>query len=311
MLMILLACTDAVTPTDDSEPVDQDVALSLDGACEMAEDFGGFVVLDEIDSASVDGRVADGVVPISVLEETASEGDCRLLRRNNPFCDPACDPGETCDFDGTCLPYPANQDLGVVTITGLVQEVTMEPVFPGNTYFDTSLPYPGWEPGGLIVLDMPGGVYGPVQLTGVGVESLTGVNEPWQVEAGVDLAILWDAPTVEPVHSQIDFFLNIDLHGTSPSVMRCTFADTGSATVSGEVIQALIDTGVTGFPSAGLERRTVDRADVGEGCMDLEVSSSRDIEVDVAGFTPCVGDQDCPDGQECILELQICRDVEE
>ena len=313
MLLILFACTkdpaaDSGTPEDSFVPPDE---VSLDGECAMDVDFGGFTVLASDDSTDVDGKVADGVVPISVLEETVTDGDCRLLRRNNPYCDPGCDAGETCTFEGECIPYPASQDLGTVTLKGMFQTSEMEPVFPGNTYFDTSLPHPAWDPGDVLVLSMPDGVYGPAELHGVGVEPLSGVNAPWEVESGVDLEVTWDAPTTEEVHSQVVFFLNIDLHGLSPSVMSCAFEDDGSATVSGAVVAALIDTGVTGFPSASLERRTMDQADAGEGCMDFRVSSKQSVDVDVVGYTPCVTDAECPEGYECDEPFQICVEIEE
>jgi len=312
MLLLALACTkdpalDSGTSTDSYVPPTE---FTLDGECELADDFGGFTVLASEDSTDVDGKVADGVVPISVLETTVVDGDCKLLKRNNPYCDPGCDAGETCTFEAECIPYPASQDLGTVTLRGLYDAVEMEPVFPGNTYFNTSLPHPAWDPGDVFVLEMPDGVYGPAELHGVGVEPLSGINEPWEVEAGVDLTITWDAPTTDEVHSQVDFFLNIDLHGLSPSVMTCTFDDDGEATVSGAVVEALVETGVTGFPSAHLDRRTVDKADAGEGCMDFRVSSKRTVEVDVVGFTPCVTDAECPEGFECDEPFQICVPVE-
>jgi hypothetical protein len=37
------------------------------------------------------------------------------------------------------------------------------------------------------------------------------------------------------------------------------------------------------------------------------VSSSVSVDVDVIGYTPCVSDADCPDGQDCNEELQICE----
>ena len=72
-------------------------------------------------------------------------------------------------------------------------------------------------------------------------------------------------------------------------------------------MQHLVDAGVTGFPSGSLERRTADRAEAGAGCLDLAVSIPLDVPVDVVGYTPCVSDEDCPEGMECNEELQICE----
>jgi hypothetical protein len=303
--LLLTACDVADPPHDSAAPDPAEVPLA--GACSMALDFGGFTVGGEEGRSGVDGVVADGVVPISVLEQIAAEGDCVLLRRNNPYCDPACEPGETCDFDGTCLPYPVNQDLGTVTIHGLLSPVELEPVFPGNTYYDTSLPSPPFDAGALITLDMPGGVYGPATLHGVGVEPIVPLDEAWSVEAGVDLAVRWQPPEGAVSRGEIALSLNIDQHGSTPGTLRCSFEDDGEATVPAAILQALVDTGVTGFPSGSLERHTQDHSAAAAGCMDLTVSSSVSVDVDVIGYTPCVSDADCPDGQDCNEELQICE----
>jgi hypothetical protein len=283
------------------------VTVDLAGACDMASDFGGFVVQSAGDNTGVEGKVADGVVPISVLEEIGAAGECRLLRRNNPFCDPACDRSHTCDFDGVCVAYPANQDLGVVTIAGLAQDVAMDPIFPGNTYFDTSLPDPPFAPGELITLDMPDGVYGPLTLHGVGLELLTGTADEWIIEEGRDLVVTWAPPTTEVVRSTVGLSVSIDQHGATPGLLRCDFADDGEGVVPEALIGLLINSGVTGFPTGRISRNTVDSGPVGDGCMDLTVAHPFVVDVDVVGYTPCISTQDCPDGQECNLELQICE----
>ena len=319
-LLLLGACNDAddkgpgdsstpddSTPTDDSSPTLDPATVPLAGTCAMDVDYGGFVIQASADESSITGAVADGVVPISVLEEIAAEGDCRLLRRNNPYCDPACDPGETCDFDGTCITYPSNQDLGTVTVTGLNQASTMEPVFPGNTSYDTSLTHPVMEGGELVTLQMPDGVYGPLELHGVGIEAVDMTGVIWSVADGQDLAITWPAPTASVVRSEVEIRISIDQHGITPSALYCTFADDGTGTVPASIITTLLSAGVTGFPTGLLERRTADKGAAGAGCMDLIVSAPRTVEVDVVGYTPCVADEDCPEGQDCNEELQICE----
>ncbi len=302
-LLLFIACGSDDTAQDSATPDPADVTLA--GACPLAVDYGGF----EINADGVQGVVADGVVPIAVLEEIVSEGDCRLMRRNNPFCDPDCDPGFTCDFDGSCVPYPVNQDLGSLTVDGLVSPVELEPVFPGNTYYDTSLASPPFDAGALITLRMPDGVYGPATMHGVGVDPLVPTDEEWSVEAGVDLRVRWDPPTTEPSRGEIAFSLNIDQHGTTPGTLWCSFDDDGEGVVPAGILQTLVDTGVTGFPSGALARQTQDQAEAAAGCMDLTVSSSQTVAVDVVGFTPCISDADCPDGYECNEELQICEEI--
>jgi hypothetical protein len=306
-LIALFACTDD-TSSGDSGLLNLDPAtVALGGACALDVDFGGFQVLSAESGSGVDGNVADGVVPQLVLEEIATGGDCRLLRRNNPFCDPTCAAGETCDFDGECLPYPSKQDLGTVTIAGLVQSVSMEAVFPGNTYYDSTVPTPPFEPGKLIAMDMPGGAYGPLTLYGVGVEPLVSIDAEWSVESGVDLVVYWEPPTGAVVRSEVGMSINVDQHGTSPGALYCTFADTGEGTVPFSVIDKLVSAGVTGFPSGSLERRTIDHGSAGDDCMDFKVVAPLVVDVDVIGFTPCISDSDCPDDLDCNVELQVCQ----
>jgi hypothetical protein len=316
---MMMACgdkdTDSATPpgpnpTDDSGQVisgEDPATVAMDGICDLADDYGGFVVEAYEEYSIVSGSIADGVVPITVLELIGSDGDCEVKRRNNPFCDPSCESGDTCDFDGNCITYPSNQDLGVVTVLGLPEDVEMEAVVPGNTYFNTSLPHPAFSGGELIELQMPGGAYGPVTLYGVGVEDLSAFDEEWRVESGNDLIVTWDAPTGEIVRSEVTLRINIDQHGTSPSSVYCTFEDDGEGTVPSSVVQQLVEVGVSGFPSGLLVRRTADKTAAGDGCTDLEISSRRDVAVDVIGYTPCISDNDCPDGQTCNVEMQICE----
>ncbi len=303
--LLLTACDNDDSAQDSVAPDPGEVELA--GACPMATDLGGFLVYSDDEESGVQGSVADGVVPTTVLEEIAAEGDCKLMRRNNAFCDPACEPGEVCDFDGNCLPYPSNQDLGTVTITGLVSPVEMEPVFPGNTYYDTSLPLPPFVQDELITLEMPGGVYGPATLYGFGIETLVPLDKEWAVEAGVDMVVHWQAPASTAGRGEIGLSLNIDQHGASPGTLMCSFEDDGEATVPAGILATLVETGVTGYPSAALERRTQDCAEVAAGCMDLIVTSSSTVAVDVIGYTSCISDVDCPKGQECNEKLQICE----
>ncbi len=288
----------------DSGP-DPDV-VPLDGPCAMEEDLGGFSVESYEDGANIEGRVDDGVVPSSVLELSGSDTYCQIYRQLIPSCDPACEAGQTCTFDGDCIDYPTSQDLGVVTITGLVQDLTLEPLTPGYTYYDTSLSPPIFQSGALITLDMPGGVYGPQTLYGVGPEPLEGLADQWVLEDGVEARITWTPPAA-PARTEVQITIRMNQHGTTPTTLRCVFPDTGSGSVSGGLLHELIGLGVTGFPSGSARRRTADHVAIEGGCMDFEVASSRAVSVDVVGYTPCLTSGDCPGGQVCNEVLQICE----
>ena len=76
--------------------MDATTAPDLAGPCPLASRHGGLEVVDDGEYGWIDGTVEDGVLPVSVLEVVATEGDCRLYKKTNPFCDPPCDPGEAC-----------------------------------------------------------------------------------------------------------------------------------------------------------------------------------------------------------------------
>jgi hypothetical protein len=231
-----------------------------------------------------------------------------LLKRNNPFCDPTCAPNESCDFDGTCIPAPQNQNIGTVTVEGLAKPVEMEARKPTNNYFVSALPTGALPPGGLVTLQSTGGVYDPITLYGVGFDLLTAPKTPWSIQEGLPLTVVWDAPPKgSVVRSEAYLTINIDQHGVTPTALFCSFADDGEGTVPASLLKTLIGQGVTGFPDGSLTRRTVDSTAVGDGCEELVVSSLHDADVNVVGYTPCNNDKMCPDGQHCNLELERCE----
>ncbi len=308
LAVLLIACPSAGDPSDEP-PVTLPApdAVVLDGPCPLAERYGHFAIEDYAAYTVVQGQVADGVVPVSILEEVYSDDRCSLLKRNNPFCDPGCASNEACDFDGTCVPFPAAQDLGTVRADGLLQTVTMEPAMPGYNYFSTSLPHPATTPGSTVRIRSGEGTWAPFELWGVGVDPLVMAEDvTWTVQEGADIDVEWTAPSGTP-WGEIAFELTIDQHGTSPASLHCAFDDTGSATVPAASVNALLDAGVSGWPSATLTRRTVDSAPVGAGCAELVVASPRPGEVRLADYTPCDASTPCPQPMQCDLARGLCQ----
>lgn len=292
--------------TDPGEGLDPDT-VPLAGACAQERRHGRFTVDSNEDYASVSGSVADGVVPTDVLTELLTEGDCTIWRRENPFCDGGCDPGFTCDLGGSCVPYPTNQAVGTVSIGGLAAAVSMEPVEPGATYFDTSLPNPPWSAGAVSTLQSGGGAHDPFTLHGVTPIEMSLESPDWLLVPGEDLTVTW-VPGPAGARTEIALGLRIDQHGLTPSTLRCVFADTGTGTVPASVLDALIDVGLTGYPNGLLTRQTIDSTDLsGGGCVELRLQSSRLAGVEIEGYTPCRRDEDCPDGEECNEVLERCE----
>ena len=321
--LVLAGCPEP-TPTPDGTDTDSDsdgdtdvstglpaptgdpATIELAGACPQESLYGSFKVGNYDGYAAVDGAVADGVVPITILEPMQTTGDCVLKRKNNPFCNPTCDPSETCDFDGQCVPYPTNKDVGQVTVAGLVVDVYMDPREPGMNYFDTSLSNPAFQPGDLIELVAAGGELPGFTLHGVGIEGLAVPEEPLVVNPGDPLVLDW-TPLTEAGRGVVNLRLNIDQHGTTPVSVFCEFDDDGEGTVPAEAIDALTEFGVSGYPSAILTRQTVDSADVDEGCVEFHVLSIADAALEVAGYIPCSATDPCPGDLTCDLELGLCE----
>lgn len=316
-LLFALACTDEGqdTATDDTsvddtsseglQPPEGDPAtVELLGDCPMETHIGAFTVAEYSDYTIAEGSVSDAVVPVSVLTPGVAAGDCQIFKRENPYCDGGCESDETCGLDGECVPYPTALDVGQVTIAGLQSDVVMAPTQPGNKYFDTTLPNPAAEAGDLIQLRVQDSAYGNFDLHGVAVEPVVVPEDTLVLAEGQDLRVSWTASTGR---AEMELRLSIDQHGASPSTLVCTFADTGEGLVPAAAIDALVVAGVTGFPSSSLSRRTVDRAEIDPGCVDLVTQSRRNPSVRVAGYTPCTDDDDCPEGLTCNQAIEICE----
>ncbi len=272
----------------------------LRGPCALSQKVGFFQVQHEPDYSAVSGEVNDGVVPIKVLDQVASEGDCVLLQRNNPFCDPPCGPSETCDHDGSCIPYPLPKSGGQVSISGLNKAVELQP----PSYFDTQMPHPGFDPGAAIVLSAAGDEVGGFTLVGAGFAPVELSSGAWLVEAGEPLEVTWTAEAAGP--ARILLRLNIDQHGNSPVQVFCDLPDTGTATVPASLVDELLGFGVSGFPSGDLFRRTVDSVTIEYGCVEFLVFSHRQATVQVAGHIPCNDPDDCPPPLTCDLPTNTC-----
>jgi len=244
--------------------------VELAGPCALAEKVGVFEIAHREIYSAITGQVADGVVPVTILQPEETSGDCQLLRKVNPFCDPACDPGDVCNHSGDCIPFPVNLSAGTVTVTGLLDTVAMEPN-SADAYQKLDISHPPFEAGDALLLSAGGDAVDGFQLDGVGVTPLAGVNNSWQIRAGEALAVTW---TAGAGHARILATLNVDQHGNSPVTMHCDFEDTGSASMPATLIDTLIAHGLSGASSGHVFRRTVDSIEIAPGaCVELDVFS--------------------------------------
>ncbi|MBW2276843.1 MAG: hypothetical protein JRF63_05080 [Deltaproteobacteria bacterium] len=264
------AGTDSDTDTDtdvDTDIPDHDAGLA--GPCDFDDKVGWFKVEHHDLYSAVTGEVSDGVVPAAIPQSQEIEGDCILLQKLNPVCDPPCEPGFTCDFDGECIPYPSKLHVGAVVVEGLTTEVVMTPNGQ-NDYFDTSVDSPPFTDGSEITLGAAGNETEAFALDAFGVEVLAMPDNEWIMFDGEPLEIFW---TPSDGEGRILATFNVDQHGNSPMTMVCDLDDTGTATVPAGLIGLLFDYGISGFASGHLYRRTIDSTQIDVGCVELEVFS--------------------------------------
>jgi len=280
--------------------------LTTYAPCPAESLVGGFEILLAEEYTSVNGQVSDGVVPASVPDEVATNGQCTLWRAKVLFCDPACVPGETCGFEGSCIPYPETHSVGTVMVDGLTAEVSMDAKW-GNHYTHTgTLPHPGFQQGDPIVLTAAGGDYEPFALRGYGVDPLTASAEKLTLSPGEGVSITW-TPAATAGPTKIHLELNINNHGATSAWISCEMDDIGEGVIPGDLLSQLFEIGTSGFPSLGLSRRSVDSITITPGCVELVVLSEQGMWIDVEGVTSCTSDQQCPPGQSCGVDLS-CHD---
>lgn len=309
--LLLFACSgdnkDGDIGVDDTGASLDPATVPLTGECPAETHWGNFVATSTEDYAYVSGAISDGIVPTTVLTHLLDSGDCTLWRRENPYCGEGCASGTTCDLTGECVPYPTTQDLGTVRLGGLGETLSLDPKSPGYTYSYTSFDdNPPWTAGALLTLSTEAVTYSAVTLHGVTPVSLAPTSLDWLLTDGEGLEVAWDVPTGTP-RTQVLVALTIDLHGLTPASVSCVFDDDGGGEIPADIVSELIGFGVTGFPIGKLTRRTADAAEVGEGCVDFVVSSSRTATLAISGYTPCTRDEDCPEEQECNEELERCE----
>jgi hypothetical protein len=315
-LMLAPACTDDTKDdaADNSGDGDGDATTTGDGdgdaglagECDPNTMVGAFVVQMELDYTAFSGAVSDSVVDSKVLQPVASEGDCRLVRKENSFCDPLCASDEVCDLAGECVPAAVAQNLGSMTLTGTNPDLAIEPT--GSNKYNGIPEHPGFDPDASIRLQTTGGDTDPLDLRGGGFEPVAAQDE-WLIEPGQPIAVSWDASAQNgPYTPYVRILLNVDQHGSTPVTLICDVEDSGSMSIPAGIVDMLLGSGISGFPSGHLYRRTSDSTQTEWGCAQLTVESHAQALIDIVGHTPCQSDSDCSGGQVCDVPNETCVD---
>ena len=272
-------------------------------ACAKEERLGSFVFNLTDTRTSFRGAISNGVAVNAIPDLLATEGSCVLEGVPNLFCATPCESGQICAGDDQCVPAPEKVSAGTVTVTGLSTEVVEEPnpitLEYSSTFED---PYPGFVPGASLMLTASGDTAPAFSLVGEGVGLVTSTLETAVIETGADLELSWNADGATE-HSQMAILLTVDAHGGTSGWITCVADDSGSFTVPADLIQQLIDLGLSGFPSVVLTRQTVDAQAVADGCVDLTVGSELKLPVSIDGLISCNNSDECPEGQTCSTSL--------
>jgi hypothetical protein len=89
--------------------------------------------------------------------------------------------------------------------------------------------------------------------------------------------------------------------------MTCLTEDDGELEITAKLIDALLDAGISGFPTGNVYRETLDSVELDAGCVELGVGAHEQRTLKVAGYVPCMKQADCPDGQTCNVALERCE----
>ncbi|HEX3695716.1 MAG TPA: hypothetical protein VH374_10030 [Polyangia bacterium] len=256
-------------------------SATLAGPCDLADHVGQFSLALEAASGSTPaysqlaGSVHDKVDPSTVWTAAMTSGGCSVLTGPTYTCATKCVSPQICVAQDTCGAAHTLQSAGDVTLTGVGCART-EAFMPASGYFDslTGIAYPPVDPGTALSISAAGGAAAAFTLHGEGIEPLAVPTGMLSLVSGQDLTVTWTAPLAASMAS-IQIVIDAAHHGGTLARLECdTLPDTGTATIDGALVAALISKGVAGFPTITITRRAVDSTMIGAGCVDFSVSSS-------------------------------------
>lgn len=273
-------------------------------ACEPAARVGTLGLRLSDEKTLLSGAILDSVNPESVFESVASEGDCDLLAPRDLFCS-ECPSGQTCAGQEACIPKPAKQSAGTLTVAGLLVGLEAQPNGITGEYTSTLTdPYPAFEPGALLSLSASGEFFEAFTLAAWGIAPMVTSQTLVSVTRESPVTLTWDTANVDQDKSEVFIEFSVNVHGATTGWIECTVPDTGSFAIPASLVSQLIDRGLSGFPRMDLVRRSIDSTTLSTGdCVEFEVSSSARIELAVEGLISCNETTPCPSGQNCTTEL--------
>lgn len=279
---------------------------ALGAHCERSERLGELGINLSADRTIIAGSVSNGVLPSSVPEVAAASGSCELLVPRDLFCS-SCESSQACAGDDQCVPKPVKVSAGVLTVSGLVVPAEVAPNGITLDYSKTILePFPAFGPGDAIGLRAAGDVTPAFDAELVGVPALSVEQDEIPVKRGEPALFSWDASAVDADTTSVFISFSVNVHGAVTGWIECNAPDTGEFEIPAELVTALIDLGLSGFPRADIERRSSATVDLGSGCVELFVGSKITKDIALEGLASCHDDTDCDSGQTCNDEM-VCE----
>ena len=250
-------------------------------------------------------------------------GGCGALSQDSE-CAAAANSASPCvcvDTD-TCQRFPKKVSVGNVTVSGVADaagNTTHRLKNLANSYQiadGTRLAYPGFAEGDRLQVSATGAECPAFELTAQGVAPLSFSSEAYALvrDPSSDdptryaaFQIEWEPPHTA-LDSRVSFEMDISHHGGTVGFLGCDVGDNGSLTISAGLISQLIALGgIGGYPELTAERTLTSSQQLGESEVELEVTSAKEFVMKIEGYTSCLSDADCSDGEVCNRTIKLCQ----
>ena len=252
-----------------------------------------------------------------VQTPVASEIGCTLYRWSVPACTntnngAGCEVStQICTANDTCTPYPSRIGVGDVTVTGVSTTsgaTSFALALSDDIYFtsgDVSLVYPGVTEGEAISISATGGSVPAFEISAKGIRPLVLDASSYVLPSAGAFTVTW-APPGAASDARVQLVLRVQRYILKGQI-ACDVADTGSLTISANLISSLIALGVGGYPELTVTRRSLGTTTIANGQVVLSVESSVSPTLSIEGYTSCSGDFDCSAGQTCNTSVKVCQ----
>jgi hypothetical protein len=242
---------------------------------------------------SVAGKVYGGVYPTDVIETAVAENDvCTVYKFSRHTCaSPACTTSQVCTDGNVCTAIPALVSLGEVTLAGIGSSSLKLSAVNNNYQFAGEIDYPGFAAGSDITLNAAGDHYPAFSITTQGVAPIELSKGTYTLSKGTPLTLEWTAEASGT--AQVEVELNISKHGGSAGFLKCDVDDSGTLTIPGDLISALIDLGVAGFPQLTVRRSNYAEAQVNSAKIGFEVAALAGPKLEIEGYCSCFNSTEC------------------